>query len=65
MYYDPPLHHHPLMEYCRIAGSLEAAEVAGREILTLPIHAALPFATAERIGSLIAEFLGRQEAGSA
>jgi dTDP-4-amino-4,6-dideoxygalactose transaminase len=65
VYYDPPLHHHPLMEYCRIAGSLEAAEVAGREILTLPIHAALPFATAERIGSLIAEFLGRQEAGSA
>jgi hypothetical protein len=49
------------MEYCRIAGSLEAAEVAGREVLTLPIHAALPFAQAERIGTLVAEFLERQE----
>lgn len=61
VYYDPPLHHHPLMEYCRIAGSLEASEVAGREILTLPIHAAMPFATAERIGTMVGEFLERQE----
>jgi len=61
IYYDPPLHHHPLMEYCRIAGSLEASEVAGREILTLPIHAALPFATAERIATMVGEFLERQE----
>jgi len=61
IYYDPPLNHHPLMEYCRIAGDLDVAEIAGREILTLPIHAALPFATAERIGSVVAEFLERQE----
>ncbi len=59
IYYDPPLHHHPLMEYCRIAGSLEMAELAGREVLALPIHAALPFAEAERIGTLVAEFLER------
>jgi dTDP-4-amino-4,6-dideoxygalactose transaminase len=61
IYYDPPLHHHPLMEYCRISGSLQAAEVAGREVLTLPIHAALPFSEAERIGNLVAEFLERQD----
>lgn len=59
VYYDPPLHHHPLMEYCRIASDLPMAELAGREILTLPIHAALPFAEAERIASLVAEFLAR------
>jgi len=61
IYYDPPLHHHPLMEYCRISGSLKEAEVAGREVLTLPMHAALPFAEAERIGTLVAEFMERQE----
>jgi dTDP-4-amino-4,6-dideoxygalactose transaminase len=61
VYYDPPLHHHPLMEYCREAGDLEMAEVAGREVLTLPIHAALPFETAERIATLVGEFLMRQE----
>ncbi|MDD5719156.1 MAG: DegT/DnrJ/EryC1/StrS family aminotransferase [Candidatus Krumholzibacteria bacterium] len=64
IYYDPPLHHHPLMEYCRFCGSLQSAEVAGREVLTLPIHAALPFAEAERIGTLVAEFLERQEEAS-
>jgi dTDP-4-amino-4,6-dideoxygalactose transaminase len=64
IYYDPPLHHHPLMEYCRVEGSLRTAEVAGREILTLPIHAALPFAEAERIGSLVGEFLERQDEGA-
>lgn len=63
IYYDPPLHHHPLMEYCRIHGSLRTAELAGREILTLPIHAALSFAEAERIGSVVAEFLDRQDDG--
>lgn len=65
IYYDPPLHHHPLMEYCRVSGNLETAEVAGREVLTLPIHAALPFAEAERIGTLVAEFLARQDEISA
>ncbi|MEZ4386613.1 MAG: DegT/DnrJ/EryC1/StrS family aminotransferase [Candidatus Krumholzibacteriia bacterium] len=61
VYYDPPLHHHPLMEYCREASELKVAEMAGREILTLPIHAALPFDTAERIGALVGEFLLRQD----
>lgn len=61
IYYDPPLHHHPLMEYCRISSSLQAAEFAGREVLTLPIHAALPFSEAERIGGLVKEFLERQD----
>ena len=49
------------MEYCRQTGNLNAAELAGREVLTLPVHAALPFAQAERIGRLVAEFLERQD----
>ena len=58
VYYDPPLNHHELAEYCRVSGTLQEAERAGRDILTLPIHAALPFADARRIGELIAGFLG-------
>ena len=54
IYYDPPLHRHELAEYCREGGNLAEAEKAGREILILPIHAALPFAQAERIGELVA-----------
>lgn len=65
VYYDPPLHHHPLMEYCRDASDLKVAEEAGREILSLPIHAALPFETAERIGTLVGEFLMRQDDATA
>ena len=53
IYYDPPLHRHELAEYCRVSGELAEAERAGREILTLPIHAALPFAEAERIGAIV------------
>ena len=44
-----------------MSGDLPEAVRAGREVLTLPIHAALPFAQAERIGTLVAEFLERQE----
>ncbi|MGD9547666.1 MAG: DegT/DnrJ/EryC1/StrS family aminotransferase [Candidatus Krumholzibacteriia bacterium] len=61
VYYDPPLNHHELVEYCRVQGRLTEAERAGAEVLTLPIHAALPFEDAHRIGSLVGEFL----AGSA
>lgn len=61
VYYDPPLNHHELVEYCRVQGRLAEAERAGAEVLTLPIHAALPFADAHRIGALVGEFL----AGSA
>jgi dTDP-4-amino-4,6-dideoxygalactose transaminase len=57
VYYDPPLHKHLLSEYCRVGGSLSQAEQAGREILTLPIHAALPVTQARRIGSIVGEFL--------
>jgi dTDP-4-amino-4,6-dideoxygalactose transaminase len=57
IYYDPPLHRHELAVYCRAAGELPEAERAGREILTLPIHAALPFEDAHRIGAIVREFL--------
>jgi dTDP-4-amino-4,6-dideoxygalactose transaminase len=57
VYYDPPLHKHMLSEYCRLGSPLSQAELAGREILTLPIHAALPTAQARRIGSIVGEFL--------
>lgn len=60
VYYDPPLHRYPLGAYCRIAGPLAEAERAGAEVLTLPIHAALPLAQAERIGRLTADFLRRE-----
>ena len=57
VYYDPPLNHHELAEYCRPCGSLAEAERAGREILILPIHAALPFEDAHRVGKLVGQFL--------
>jgi dTDP-4-amino-4,6-dideoxygalactose transaminase len=57
VYYDPPLHRHELAEYCRISGDLRESDRAGAEVLTLPIHAALPFATAERIGKIAGDFL--------
>jgi dTDP-4-amino-4,6-dideoxygalactose transaminase len=57
IYYDPPLNHHELAEYCRQSGSLAEAERAGREILILPIHAALPFEDAHRVGKLVGQFL--------
>ena len=57
VYYDPPLHRHELAEYCRVNGDLAEAERAGREVLILPIHAALPFGEAERVGELVAQHL--------
>ena len=57
IYYDPPLHRHELAVYCRAAGPLPEAERAGREILTLPIHAALPFEDAHRVGAVVREFM--------
>lgn len=57
VYYDPPLHGHELNVYCRSAGDLREAERAAREILTLPIHAALPFDDAHRIGGLVRDFI--------
>jgi len=53
IYYDPPLHRHPLAEYCRVAGELTETEKAAREVLTIPIHQALPLADARRIGELV------------
>ena len=61
VYYDPPLHRHELAEYCRASGEMREAERAGREILTLPIHAALPFAEARRIGAIVRDHLARSE----
>ena len=57
VYYDPPLHRHELAEYARVHGELTEAERAGREILILPIHAALPFEDAHRVGKLVRGFL--------
>jgi len=57
IYYDPPLHHHPLAEYCRVSGPLTEAERAGSQILALPIHPALPLEDAERIGKIVGDFL--------
>jgi dTDP-4-amino-4,6-dideoxygalactose transaminase len=53
IYYDPPLHRHELSVYGRAHGDLVEAERAGREILTLPIHAAVPFEDATRIGEIV------------
>lgn len=64
VYYDPPLHHHELVEYCRVEGPLEHAEEAGSRILALPIHAALPFADARRIGEIAGEFLAKETAST-
>jgi len=57
IYYDPPIHRHPLGGHCRVATPLPEAERAGRQVLTLPIHPALPEAAARRIGGLVRAFL--------
>ena len=57
LYYHPPIHRHPLGQQCRAAGPLVEAERAGAEVLTLPIHPALPEAAARRIGGLVGDFL--------
>ncbi len=62
IYYDPPLNHHELAEYCRSAGNLTEAERAGREVLILPIHAALPFEDAHRVGKIVSQFLATEAA---
>ncbi|MCB1182726.1 DegT/DnrJ/EryC1/StrS family aminotransferase [bacterium] len=62
VYYDPPLHRHELAVYGRAHGELVEAERAGREVLILPIHAALPFEDAHRIGRIVGEFLGSEAA---
>ena len=60
VYYDPPLHHHELAEYARVCGELTEAERAGREVLILPIHAALPFEDAHRVGKFVRGFLNNE-----
>ncbi|MHB8079746.1 MAG: DegT/DnrJ/EryC1/StrS family aminotransferase [Candidatus Krumholzibacteriia bacterium] len=60
VYYHPPIHRHPLGRQCREAGPLVEAERAGAEVLTLPIHPALPEAAARRIGGLVRDFLGAE-----
>jgi dTDP-4-amino-4,6-dideoxygalactose transaminase len=62
VYYDPPLHKHELAVYCRDSGELTTAEQAGRDVLILPIHAALPFEDAHRIGGLVQGFLSNEAA---
>ena len=57
IYYDPPLHRHELVEYCRIAGGLTEVESAAEQVLALPIHQALPDADAERVGRTVSRFL--------
>jgi len=53
VYYDPPLHRDELGELCRVSGTLGEAERAGREVMALPIHQALPDADAVRIGTIV------------
>lgn len=65
IYYDPPLHRHELAVYCRAAGDLPEAERAGREIIALPIHAALPFADAHRVGEVVRGFMSSGKAAGA
>jgi dTDP-4-amino-4,6-dideoxygalactose transaminase len=65
IYYDPPLHRHELAVYCRAAGDLPEAERAGREIIALPIHAALPFADAHRVGEVVRGFMSTGKAAGA
>jgi len=60
VYYDPPLHRHELAEYARVSGELTEAERAGREVLILPIHAALPFEDAHRVGKCVQGFLNNE-----
>lgn len=57
IYYDPPLHKHELSVYGRAHGDLVEAERAGREILALPIHAAVPFEDATRVGEIVRDYL--------
>lgn len=64
VYYDPPMNRHELAEYCRIPFALEESERAGREVLALPIHAALPFDDARRIGEIVGNFLAKQAAAA-
>jgi len=61
IYYDPPLHQHELSVYGRAQGELLEAERASREILTLPIHAAVPFEDATRIGKIVGDFLAASD----
>ena len=65
IYYDPPQHKHELAVYCRAAGDLPEAERAGREIIALPIHAALPFADAHRVGEVVRGFMSTGKAAGA
>ena len=62
IYYDPPMNHHVLAEYCREGGPMTEAERAGREILILPIHAALPFEDAHKVGKIVGDFLAKEAA---
>jgi dTDP-4-amino-4,6-dideoxygalactose transaminase len=57
IYYDPPLHKHELSVYGRAHGDLVEAERAGREILALPIHAAVPFEDATRVGEIVRDYV--------
>ncbi len=57
IFYDPPLHRHELAEYVRTGSVVAEAERAGREVLILPIHAALPFEDAHRVGKIVQGFL--------
>ena len=58
------MNHHELNEYCRVHGDLSEAERAGREILILPINAALPFEDAQRVGKIVGDFLAADAAAA-
>ena len=59
IYYAPPLHRHELAEYCRVHDEMTHADAAGREVLALPIHQALPERDARRIGALVQSHLAQ------
>ncbi len=65
VYYDPPIHRHELAEYCRVHDRLDEAERAGREVLALPIHQALPETDARRVGEIVRAEIGAEGTASA
>ena len=56
------MNRHELAEYCRVPEPVLEAERAGREVLALPVHAALPFDDAHRIGKIVGDFLAEEDA---
>ena len=57
VYYPLCLHQQPLYQQLRIGGSFPVAERAAQEVLSLPVHPALPAEDLERIAGAVNEAL--------